>query len=371
MLISFMPLSVLPARAAEETGSEAAPYQVGYARVDINPYVTEDDPSSGIMALPLRGYGSSWDRLSTEGLIDDNGDGLVDENDGIFATCIAISDEEGNAILLYTIDMLGGTLGRKARPVIAERVNAALQSGELTDLQSFTEDNIHISGTHTHSSIASNAYTSNGKTGTNADGVDLSVVNENLGIWIDRTLIDLGDAAIEALKDRADAQISKDQLSVSDATTPILQNKRLNSIRHYNTDVDGDEFVGGNGFNAVDKWDYENPEDYRTPRGVDPKAVSQVDDNMYFLRFDFPETEKLPVLMVSWRGHPSVNGGADDGRISSDYVNSFCHALEYGCEVTFDSTNGFLTGWTLGTTRKYRAAFSRGPAAMSISAVMS
>ena len=195
---------------------------------------------------------------------------------------------------------------------------------------------------------------------TNNDGVDLSVVNENLGIWIERTLVDLGDAAIEALKDRADAKISKDQLSVRDATTPILQNKRLNSIRHYNTDVDGDEFVGGNGFNAVDKWDYQNPEDYRTPRGVDPKAVSQVDDNMYFLRFDFPETDKLPVLMVSWRGHPSNNGGATDGRISSDYVNSFCHALEYGCEVTFDTTNGFLTGWTLGTTRKYRAAFFQG-----------
>ena len=69
------------------------------------------------------------------------------------------------------------------------------------------------------------------------------------------------------------------------------------------------------------------------------------------------EQEKLPVLMVSWRGHPSINGGSDDGRISSDYVNAFCHALEYGCDVTFDSTNGFITDWKLGNTRKYRAAF--------------
>ena len=358
MLISLMPLSALPVWA-EAADPAAAPYQVGYARVDINPYVVEDDPSSGIMALPLRGYGDFWDRLSTE-LTDDSGDGIVDENDGLFATCIAISDENGNAILLYTIDMLGGDFGKKARPVIAQRINAALESGELTGLQQITEDRIQVSGTHTHSSIASSVYSSNGRTGTNSAGIDLGVVNENLGIWIERTLVDLGDAAIEALKDRADAKISKDQLSVRDATTPILQNKRLNSIRHYNTDVDGDEFVGGNGFNAVDKWDYQNPEDYRTPRGVDPKAVSQVDDNMYFLRFDFPETDKLPVLMVSWRGHPSNNGGATDGRISSDYVNSFCHALEYGCEVTFDTTNGFLTGWTLGTTRKYRAAFFQG-----------
>lgn len=324
MLLSLVPLS--PPRAAALNANSGV-YQVGYARVDINPYVLEDDISGGIMALPLRGYGDSWNRLSTDGLIDDSGDGLVDEEDGLFATCIAITDVNGNAILLYTIDMIGGSLGSKARPIIAERVNAALESGELTGLQPLTKDQIQISGTHTHSSIASNSYNSNGKTGTNDDGFDLSVANEQLGTWLDRTMIDLGDAAIEALKDRSDAKISKDQLSVRDATTPVLQNRRLNSIRHYNMEVDGDKFVGGNGFNAVDKWDYQNPDDYRTPRGVDPKVVSQVDDNMYMLRFEFPGTEKLPVLMVSWRGHPSINGGSDDGRISSDYVNAWQNAL--------------------------------------------
>ena len=70
MLISLMPMSELPVWAAAAE-SAAAPYQVGYARVDINPYVVEDDPSSGIMALPLRGYGDFWDRLSTE-LTDDH-----------------------------------------------------------------------------------------------------------------------------------------------------------------------------------------------------------------------------------------------------------------------------------------------------------
>jgi hypothetical protein len=343
MLMSMIPMGAARAQAAELSTATGGTYQVGYARVDLNPYVIEDDPSSGVMALPLRGYGSSWDRLSTDGLVDDSGDGLIDQKDGIKATCIAISDVEGNAILLYTVDMLGGNVYKQTRSIIAERVNAAVQSGEITGLQPLTEASIQISGTHTHSSIASHAYTSNGKTGTNADGVELSVVNENLGIWLDRTMIDLGDAAVAALKDRSVARIRKDQLSVADATSPVLQNKRLNSIRHYNMDVDGDKFVGGNGFNAVDKWDYQNPEDYRTPRGVDPKVVSQVDDNMYILRFDFPGTEKLPVLMTSWRGHPSINGGSDNGQLSSDYVNAFRNALEYGCEVTFDSTNGFIT----------------------------
>ena len=59
---------MLPATAAESK------YQVGYARVDVNPYIEDGNFDSGIMALPLRGSGDVWNRLSTKGLVDDNGD---------------------------------------------------------------------------------------------------------------------------------------------------------------------------------------------------------------------------------------------------------------------------------------------------------
>ena len=87
----------MPAAATESR------YEVGYARVDINPYVVDGDPSSGIMKLPLCGIGDVWNRLSTKGLVDDNGDGVVDENDGLKVTCIAITDSNDKTVLLFTI----------------------------------------------------------------------------------------------------------------------------------------------------------------------------------------------------------------------------------------------------------------------------
>ena len=178
LVLGLLPASPLSVGAAHTPGA----YQVGFARVDINPYVVEDDPTSGIMALPLGGTGDTWDRLSTYGLLDDNGDGIVDENDGLKVTCIAISDEDGKTILLITGDFMGVYKTTNIRNAIIGRVDAAIASGELTGILPLEPEQIYYAGTHTHSSPASSAYVSGGKTGTNAAGVDLSVVNENLGI---------------------------------------------------------------------------------------------------------------------------------------------------------------------------------------------
>ena len=362
MLLSLMPVSVPQAAALD---LKMGAYQVGYARVDINPYVVEDDPTSGIMALPLRGEGDVWNRLSDDTLLDDNGDGMVNENDGLKVTCIAISDDAGKTVLMITMDLIGGTMVDQVRPAVIERVNTAIVNGELTGIQELTVADVYVSGTHTHSAPDTGAYSSKGKTGTNNDGVDLSVVNENLGIWIDRTVVDVCDAAMLALKDRAAAQLNKDQLSVSDATSSVLQDKSMASTRHYNTDVDGVEFVAGDGFNSISASDYANPSDYRTTRGISPKQVTVADDTIYLLQFAFEDSSKLPIILTSWRGHPSLNNrngykNCSKTAISSDYINAYRHALEYGCDVTFNTANGYLTDWTLGTTRKYRVAFFTG-----------
>ena len=130
LVLGLLPASTLSVGAAQTPGA----YQVGFARVDINPYVVEDDPTSGIMALPLGGTGDTWDRLSTYGLLDDNGDGIVDENDGLKVTCIAISDEDGKTILLITGDFMGVYKTTNIRNAIIGRVDAAIASGELTGI---------------------------------------------------------------------------------------------------------------------------------------------------------------------------------------------------------------------------------------------
>ena len=330
-------------------------FQVGYARVDINPYVVDGDPTSGIMALPLAGTGDVWNRLSQNTLMDDNGDGVVDENDGLKATCIAVTDKNGTTALLITVDVIGMHFLTRITNEVMARVEAEIAAGTLTNVK-LAKENIYAASTHTHNAPDTASYASAGKTGTNNDGVELSVVNENLGLWLARTVEDIGDAAILALKDRAAATLTKDQLSAADATDEVVAGKTMTMTRHYVVEQDGETFVAGDNFNATSGT--------VTSRGDDPKEVTEADDNIYLLNFAFEDQTKLPVVLASWRGHPSLNNtdsyeNSSKTIISSDYVSAFRHALEYGVDVTVDKTNGVgnVTDWTLGTQQKYRVAF--------------
>lgn len=330
-------------------------YQVGYARVDINPYI---DPTltgdalvatSNIMQLPLRGSGDVWNRLSTKGLMDDNGDGKVTADDGLKATCMAVTDAKGKTVLFITVDLIGGTMINKVNVAVKERVDAAVASGELSNVD-LAKEAIYYGGTHTHSAPDTTVYVAAGKTGTNSAGVDLSVVNENLGIWIDRTIENICDAAIQALKDRSAATITKDQLAVSDATSEAVKGKTLTMTRHYVNGEDGS--VAGDNFND---------------RGNNPTQVTDADDNIYLMKFSFADSSKLPIVLTSFRGHPSLNNsdsyaGADNNCISSDYINAYRTALEYGVDVTVDTETGvgYVKSWTHGNQQKYRVLYFNG-----------
>lgn len=349
VLVGVAVFSIPKAEATENT------YQVGYARVDVNPYI---DPTltgdalvatSNIMQLPLRGSGDVWNRLSTKGLMDDDGDGVITSNDGLKATCMAITDANGKTVLLINIDLIGGTLINKVNAAIVERVAAAIASGELENVD-LAKEAIYYGGTHTHSAPDSTVYVAAGKTGTNNDGVDLSVVNENLGIWIDRTIENVTEAAVMALKDRAAATVTKDQLAVSDATSEAVEGKTLTMTRHYVNGEDGS--VAGDNFND---------------RGSNPTQVTDADDNIYLMKFSFADSSKLPIILTSFRGHPSLNNsdsyaGADNNCISSDYINAYRKSLEFGVDVTIekDLGVGYVEDWTYGTTQKYRMIYFNG-----------
>ena len=342
-MVFAMSGNLVPVADAQPTAED---YRVGYARVDINPYIVDGDIKSGIMLLPLRGSGDVWNRLSSKGLVDDNGDGKVNEEDGLKVTCIAVTDVNGKTILLITIDVIGGTMISKVRKEIMARVNAALESGELTDVQ-LAEDQIYYAGTHTHTAPDTTVYSSSGKTGTNNDGVSLQMINENLGIWINRTVEDIGDAAILALKDRAKATLQKDYISASQDTSSPVKGKVMNSVRHYyNYDKNGKLVCyGGDNFNT---------------RGNYAKQVNQVNDNLYTLQFCFgADSGKTDIILANWRGHPSLNNSdsyTNGGRncISSDYVGAFRHALEYGASVGTDGKA------TYKSQQVYRVAFFNG-----------
>ncbi|MBR4863949.1 MAG: hypothetical protein IKU07_05175 [Oscillospiraceae bacterium] len=336
-------LTILPMVPEAEAAEAVSNYQVGYARVDINPYVEDGNLASGIMALPLYGSGDVWNRLSTAGLVDDNGDGKVNEEDGLKATCIAVTDHKGNTVLLITVDLIGALQSTRVRNGIMERVNAAIASGEIKNCI-MDISRIYYTGTHTHNAPQADAYSSAGRTDFNNDGVDLNVVNTNLGIWIDRTVEDIADAAILALKDRSEATVTKDYIDASTCTDSAVKGKVMNSVRHYVAEDKG--CIAGDNFND---------------RGSNPKQVTQVNDVMHLLQFSFADKTKLPIVIANWTGHPSLNNStgtynhSSRNCISSDYINAFRWTLERKLMVSSASK---LTTNT--NTLYYRVAFFQG-----------
>ena len=342
--------------ATTRANAADATYKVGYARVDINPYryhyANDDDHASyydnadtedrltdaegkqyciwyrnsvgervcDIMPLPLHGMGNVWDRPCT-GLMDDNNDGIIDENDGLKLTCIAISDSEGNTILLITMDVIAGVLTDQIR----ESICAA-----FSEAAGVTENRIIVTGTHAHSAPAIDDYkTSDTRTSSvTIDGVTYQHkdMNTDLGIWIDRVIAKGAEAATLAMNDRANATLTKGTIAAN--SSQAAARKVMNSVRHYTAvDDNGVKYVFGDNFNPG-----------HTDKKYQVTQISQVDDSLHLLQFQFSNTGKKPIVLANWRAHPSLNArGACFYYASSDYVNAFRHTLETtnSCRVAF------------------------------------
>ena len=165
-LIAILAVFALAGCLSAQMVAAATPvtYQAGYAKVDINPYKDtngngvvdkEDVAAQKLMALPMGGFDHVRDRLSEENKIDDNGDGLIDEKDGLFATCVAVTDQNGNTALIYGIDLLG------AYADIVTAVRKQLLADETLADCGLAEDRIFITGSHSHMAPSINSAYNN------------------------------------------------------------------------------------------------------------------------------------------------------------------------------------------------------------------
>ena len=93
-------------------------FKVGYARSNISP----------LEPCPLSGFGSGRNRISNR---------IMDE---LYASCIALTDAEGNTALVFSLDQQ-----RPQEEVIAE-IRAA-----VTEATGLPADKILLCATHTHS----------------------------------------------------------------------------------------------------------------------------------------------------------------------------------------------------------------------------
>ena len=226
--------------------------QVGYNKVSIA-------PATG---TPLGGYGASASRLSTGN----------DELYGLTATVIAITDADGETVLLITADLVSLT-----ESVVAEARAA------ITEATGVPADHIMISATHTHTAP------------------DLAL-SGNDAIEAYKTLLysNLAQAAQAAIADQAAATASIGTVEISGQ----------NYVRHY-TDGEGNYYGYAHWAGAA------------LDEGKTLTHAAEADCTMQLLKFD--RGDKTPVVLANWQTHPHLLGNVDYA--SADLIGAFRDAL--------------------------------------------
>lgn len=231
-------------------------FSAGYGEVDVSP--TEN-------GVPLGGYGTSEERLSTE----------VDPYGRLYVMTTAVTDKNGTTVLIVACDQIRFT--DTVTSTIREHMSAAT---------GVPAENIYINCSHTHSTPEPS-----------------SVTPEALRY---RAMMFNGfvESGILAMKDRKAATM---QTGSFDLTGP-KGTGTLNFTRHYqHTTSDGVvKYFGDNFGTAV----YDST----------TKPVEEVDPTMHLVKFVRSGTD---ILLCNWRAHPHFTGGSAKTLVSSDYVGPF------------------------------------------------
>lgn len=238
---------------------------VGFGRVNITP------PADG--TVNLFGYGDG-----------DKTRAFTTMMDPIYATCVAITDAEGNTVLIYTLDKLYTMLSE------VNEVRAM-----ITAKTGIPGENVVMSGTHTHSSVRYYKIPNYAAT--------------------------VAKAAEDALADRAPATVQ--------VTSRNVEN--MNFVRHYNTQngiVVGDNFAAA----ATDL----NPRTSHT---------TQADGQMQLVRY--VREGKKDVVLCNWQVHPlvassgyTVEGNAGRNMLSADFIGYTRFAVEKEADCLFAYYSG-------------------------------
>lgn len=234
---------------------ETASFQVGFGRTDITP----------TSPMPMAGYGQTDKRLHQNVL------------DKIYATCLAITDETGETVLLFHTDLINSS----------QHLDVRAQVQQATGVPT---DHIMLGSTHTHSSVDQLNPKSNGWK----------------GIFVQRCV----EAAQAAMEDRTDAEIY-----IGSAKT-----EHMNFVRHYLMN-DGTYFGDNFGSTASGYKDHASPND---PEVQVVKFVRGTDDD-----------DVKDIILTNFQGHPCITGGIDKTDMSADYIGGTRTYIEYQTKDLF------------------------------------
>lgn len=264
LLAAAMILCLCACQGGGETAQKGL--QVGYGKANITPSYS----------VPLAGYGNTSERMS-QGFLD-----------YIYATCIAITDENDSTVLLITMDLIA------AQTFMVEAMKTA-----VTQATGVPADRIMIQGTHTHS--APDVYNS----------------DSSIAKYRQEYVAQLAQAAADAMADRSPATMQ----------TGTGATEGLNFVRHYTTSA-GDKLYGDN---------------LTLPSGATITGhYSEPDNEIQLILFKREAEDKKDILAVNWQCHPKLNSSGEtaEGKqnrsmISADYVGAARDYVESKEDVLF------------------------------------
>ena len=256
----------------------AGQFRVGYGQATMNP----------VESVPLGGYGNTSTRKS-QTITDD-----------MFIRCIALTDENDNTQLIYSLDSV--RVYAQALGVIA---NVAYEMG-------ISYDNMLINASHSHSAP------------------DMSSSDPAIERYLEHFGEQFKAATLDALADRRPSKMYYGSSETSG----------LSWIRHYIMD---DGTYGGDSFG-----DWDNH--YAVAHTADP------DTTLHALKFT--REGKQDVVLVNWRAHPGLTGGAGKSlNASSDFLGPFRDVLEdmADCHVIYVQGNAgnINPGSRMGSEEEY------------------
>ena len=226
---------------------------VGYGKKDITP----------LEAIPLGGYGNTDVRIS---------EGFTDR---LYATCIYLTDKDGNSILIIGVDL--GNAGGRTKTI----------KETLADALGMPQENVILSCSHTHAS---------------PDSYGDDPVTERWRTQLFQALLEMVE---EAKADQAPAD-----MYINSAET-----KRLNFVRRYKL---SDGTVVG----------YES--DITDAKNAGLTVVgheTEADGEVQLLKFDRAE-DKTDILLTNFQVHPHLSTGSTKLQITSDVVGTYRATVE-------------------------------------------